>query len=317
MKNLYSVVLALIIDLIIGDPAFPFHPVRLIGLFINYTENVFRKLSFSERFSGTSAAFSLLAIMVLLFYAAAKVIALLPAGSLIFSVIVFYFSFAVKDLTKHGRAVEKALSKGCIEEARIKVSYLVSRETDKLEADQIIQATVESLSENTGDSIIGPIFWGLLLGPAGSFFYRAINTMDSMWGYKNERYIFFGRTAAKLDDLVNFIPARLTGLCLCLASFFTAPYPLSAWKTMFREHSHNKSPNAGYPEAAVAGALGILLGGPGIYSGTRVEKAYIGKPGRLKITHISDTIRIVYAATFIFLLISVCLILLVKYFSNR
>lgn len=303
MMNLFYILAAFTIDLIIGDPVTPLHPVRLMGALIHTAERVIRRSPFNKGMSGGLGVVVVLAVITGSFLLAEKVVSLLPFGNHIFPVFIFYISFALKDLARHGLAVKRSLISGDLEEARILLSYMVSRETACLTEQEIIRGTVESISENTSDSIFAPLFWGLLLGPLGALLYRAINTLDAMWGYKNEQYIAFGRTAAKLDDAVNYLPARITGVFLCTTALFTAPHPGSAWKIMLRDHKRHASPNAGYPEAAVAGALGIQLGGPGRYFGKKKEKPTIGeKKYAFYPDTITDTIKLMVTGTFIFLL---------------
>ncbi len=141
----------------------------------------------------------------------------------------------------------------------------------------LVKCTVESISENAGDSVIAPLFWSLIFGAPGALFYRTVNTLDAMWGYKTSRYIRFGKPAAVLDDILNFIPARITGILFCLGAPAVKGNIITAFKTMIKDHGKVKSPNAGYPEAAMAGALGISLGGTGIYFGKEIKKETMGR----------------------------------------
>ena len=303
MRNLVFLTAALFIDFIFGDPVFAFHPVRLIGKLIIKTENILRTARLPEKFAGMIGTFSTLVITCGIFLILQRTLSPYPVARKILSIVTIYFTIALKDLTIHGIRVKKALSSGNLKDARRRVSFLISRDTGHLDEKAIVKCTIESISENSCDSVIAPLFWGLLFGVPGALAYRVINTLDAMWGYKTEKYINFGRTAALLDDVVNFIPARITGILICLAAPISGGKNIRAFKIMIRDHAKLKSPNAGYPEAAMAGALGIKLAGAGIYFGEVVHKPEIGNdvhPVNQKL--ISASIRIVYVGVVLFLL---------------
>jgi adenosylcobinamide-phosphate synthase len=310
MKNYILLVIAIVLDLIIGDPITPFHPVRLIGNLIKRIENFLYNLNLSKRISGLIGVIISLGTVIIIFSILYEIAQYIPYGKEVFSVLVFYSTIAIKDLAAHGMRVKRALDNDDIQLARKNVGMILSRDTDELTPDKIITGTIESMSENSSDSIIAPIFWGLILGPAGSLTYRVINTMDAMWGYKNERYLDFGRTAALLDDAVNYLPARLTGILICLVSALINFRTSNAWRIMIRDHSATASPNAGYPEAAMAGALNIQLGGKASYFNRTVNKPTIGdpqkKPGP---SDIPGSLKIIAVSTVLFLLIITVLIL--------
>ncbi len=302
-RNLVFITAALFIDFIFGDPVFALHPVRLIGKLITKTENILRTVKLPEKIAGTIGTFSTLVITCGIFLILRKSLFPYPVAGKVLSMVTIYFTIALKDLTIHGIRVKKALSTGNLKDARRRVSFLITRDTGHLDEKAVIKCTIESIGENSCDSVIAPLFWGLLFGVPGALAYRVINTLDAMWGYKTERYINFGRTAALLDDVVNFIPARITGVLICLAAPLSGGKIIRAFKIMIRDHAKLKSPNAGYPEAAMAGALGIELSGPGVYFGEVVHKPGIGDdlhPVNRKL--ISASIRIVYAAAVLFLL---------------
>ena len=319
MKNYILLVIAISLDLIIGDPVTPIHPVRLIGSLILKIETLLYNTKFSKRISGFIGVLLALVTVVVLFTILYRITGSFPYGKEVFSVLVFYSTIAIKDLALHGMRVKRALDKGDILLARECAEMVLSRDVDDVSEEKIITGTVESMSENSSDSIIAPIFWGLILGPAGALAYRVINTMDAMWGYKNERFIDFGRTAALLDDAVNFIPARITGMLICLVSGFKGGFssglntgfgsglnagnPLSTtWRIMIRDHNKTASPNAGYPEAAMAGALGIQLGGKASYFGKIIEKPVIGDYIKDPETRdISKSLRIITVAVILFI----------------
>lgn len=324
MKNFFLIVIAIVLDLIIGDPVTPFHPVRLIGNLIKNIENILYRKALSKRVSGfIGVVISIFTIIVILntLYLIAGFI---PYGKEVLAILVFYSTIAIKDLAAHGMRIKRALDENDIVLARKNVGMILSRDIENLSSNKIITGAVESMSENSSDSIIAPIFWGLLLGPGGALIYRVINTMDAMWGYKNERFIDFGRTAAILDDIVNYLPARITGVLICFVSGLNASYiseqhagnPLStACRIMIRDHGKTASPNAGYPEAAMAGTLGIQLGGEASYFGKIVSKPTIGDETREpEIEDISRSIWVIAVSVVLFMSIASLIILL---FSNQ
>ncbi len=313
MKNYILILIAIALDLLIGDPVTPIHPVRLIGNLILKIETLLYNSNLSKRISGLIGVMISLVTVIILFTALYLISGFIPYGKEVFSVLIFYSAIAIKDLALHGMRVKRALDKGDILLARKSAWMILSRDIEILSPNKIITGTVESMSENSSDSIIAPVFWGLILGPAGALSYRVINTLDAMWGYKNERFLDFGRAAALLDDAVNFIPARLTGMFICLVSGFTAVLgsgsnagnPLVTWQIMIRDHSNTASPNAGYPEAAIAGALGIQLGGEASYFGKIVSKPTIGDNRREpKNDDISKSLMIVAESVVLFLIVA-------------
>jgi adenosylcobinamide-phosphate synthase len=174
------------------------------------------------------------------------------------------------------KLIEGPLRRGQLVVARKNLSHIVGRETSDLNQDKVLRASLESLSESTCDGIVAPLFYLFLGGVPLAIAYKAVSTLDSMIGYRSERYFYFGKFAARLDDVMNFIPARLTALLIVVAATALRSHPLRALRVAWRDHAHHLSPNAGYPEAALAGAFGIRLGGPSIYFGKEVCKPYIG-----------------------------------------
>lgn len=322
MKNYILLIIAIALDQIIGDPVTPIHPVRLIGNLIKKIENLLYTRNLSKRVSGFIGVGISLGTVMGIFFVMYQIAGSIPYGKEVFSVFIFYSTIAIKDLTLHGMTVKKALDNGDILLVRKNAGMILSRDIDGLSKDKIITGTVESISENSSDSIIAPVFWGLILGPIGALAYRVINTLDAMWGYKNERFLDFGRIAALLDDAVNFLPARLTGMLICFASIFTAGLgsgfnernPLStAWRIMIRDHSKTASPNAGYPEAAMAGALGLQLGGEASYFSKIVSKPTLGDNKREPVVEdISRSIRVIAVSVFLFISIAGVIILLLS-----
>jgi len=322
MKNFSLLVIALFLDLFIGDPVTPLHPVRLIGSLILKIEHFLYNKNLSKRLAGFISVSISLGIVIIVYYLLYNLTVFIPYGKEIFTVLVFYSTIAVKDLAVHGMRIKKALDNNDILLARKNAGMILSRDIENLSPEKIVTGTVESISENSSDSIIAPVFWGIILGPAGALTYRVINTMDAMWGYKNERFINFGRTAAILDDVVNFIPARITGMLVCLVSGLNwlgsgknAGNPLiRSWQIMVRDHDKTDSPNAGYPEAAMAGSLGIQLGGEASYFGKIVNKPTIGNKTREPVAaDISKSINIIVISIILFMLINTLIILISNY----
>lgn len=280
MRLEYQILAALALDLLAGDPQWLPHPVRLMGWLTARFEGISRAILPARgaglvTVCGTIAATGLAAWALL-----AGATAIHPALGTAASILLLYTSFAVRDLVSHGQQVYQALASNDLPLARKRVAFLVSRDTAHLDAEGISRATVESLAENLVDGITAPLCFAFLGGPVGVLCYKAASTMDSMFGYKNEQYREFGWAPARLDDLLNFVPARLTGLLLPLAAFLAGLDWRSSWRIFWRDRFNHASPNSGHSEAAVAGALNIQLGGPGSYFGTPTLKPTIGEANR-------------------------------------
>jgi len=271
---------ALALDWLLGDPAFG-HPVRLLGLAIESLERLVRAVCHRPR------ALKVAGVVVAALVVAAAV--LMPLYFLLWlrgrnfwlawasEVMLIYSTVAARSLAAAGRQVFGLLAAGDLPRARKAVGYIVGRDTDRLSPSEVVRAAVETVAENTVDGVTAPVFYAFLGGAPLAMAYRAINTLDSMLGYRNERYRDFGWAAARLDDLANYLPARLTGGLLCLAAFLLRLRAKHAWQTMRRDARRHPSPNGGYPEAAVAGALGIRLGGVNSYGGVREFRPYLGE----------------------------------------
>ncbi len=266
-----------LLDLCLGDPPRWPHPIRGLGRVITFWEerlyqpNVFSGLIFWLAVAGTSLA----AVLAVLALAAGF-------GPLVSGAVASYLIFAglaTRSLHLESRKVEDALARGDLEEARTNLGMIVGRETGHLDVPDIRRATLETLAENLGDGVVAPMFYLLVAGIPGLTLYKAANTMDSMVGYKTERYQLFGRVAARVDDMLNYVPARLAAWLIWVVAGPAGLNQRLAWTILRRDGGKAASPNAGRPEAALAGALGVRLGGPGIYFGRLVEKPYIGDPG--------------------------------------
>lgn len=270
------------LDLIIGDPEnFP-HPVRLIGKFTQSLEGFLRGTRLITGASLRARGF-ILAILVagltaiivyLLLDISRKINPFL--GNLVW-IYLGYTAISCKDLRVKVKDIYTALKAGNIALARKELSKIVGRDTQYLDDKQVITAAVESIAESTNDGIVAPIFYLALGGPVLALGYKAVNTLDSMLGYRNERYKDFGWFSARLDDAANFIPARISGFLTCAASFIAGNGFVEPFKIMLRDGRKHPSPNSGISEAAMAGALGIRLGGSSAYQGKIVTKPYIGE----------------------------------------
>lgn len=281
------------LDLICGDPEWLYHPVRVIGTLCNMFEFLSRKLfsALGMKFCGIITFFLVLgssvSILFLLFYLLSQISSHI---SVIVAVILIYSSIAAGDLFNHSNQVHSSLARADIPQARRDVSLLVGRETSDMNEPEISRACVESVAENLVDGVTAPLFWAVLCAlffgrlifepiiwaVFGAYFYKTVNTMDSMFGYKNSRYIEFGWMAARFDDLVNYIPARISSIAIVLAAWFLRLDYKNSAKILYRDRLKSSSPNSGYPEAAVSGALNIELGGAAIYFGEKTEGHLIG-----------------------------------------
>ena len=268
---------ALLLDQLLGDPRWLPHPVRLIGWYAGVLEKLFRRFCPSQRIAGILTVALLVgttgAVVTGILRAAAM---LHPVLAVVCSIVIMYTSFAARDLWVHSKAVYDALQGENIEEARRKVGHIVGRDTSALSEKEIARAAVESVAESLVDGVTAPLLYAFLFGPVGAMAYKAINTADSMFGYKNEEYLEFGWAGARLDDAANFIPARLTALVIPVAALLLGLNGRNSWRILVRDRKNHASPNSGHTEAAVAGALGVQLGGANIYFGNVVEKPTIG-----------------------------------------
>jgi adenosylcobinamide-phosphate synthase len=283
--NITPVMLIMMVmaDIIFGDYPLPFpHPVVLIGRLIDVLENWFYPHQKRDEESEVIAGAILVMIVCLLTFLLTLAIiktAYMVWSPLGFLVVLFlgYTTLASTGLAREAIKVLKLLEKEGEEEAGKVLSMIVGRDTAALDGEEILKAVVETVAENISDAVIAPLFFLLLGGVPLAMTYKAVNTMDSMIGYRNDRYGNFGRVAARFDDLANFIPARLSGVLIIIAGWMLGYNPKRGWRIMKKYHHVHKSPNCGYPEAAMAGILGIELGGPSSYFGEVVDKGVIGE----------------------------------------
>lgn len=276
--------LAYAADLAFSDPPWMPHPVRLIGFVASAAEKQLRKVVNSRQallLSGllvaTAIPFVAAAAAWLVLNAVAK---LYPLAGEIATVWLAYTTLSVRGLDQAARAVIANLESGRLPEARAALAMIVGRDTEALEEPEIVRAVIETVAENTSDGFVAPMFYLTIGGVPAAVAYKAINTLDSMFGYKNERYIDFGRAAARLDDVANYLPARLTAALVALSAWVLRMPWRKSVHIVFRDARLQPSPNAGFPEAAYAGALGVRLGGTNVYSGRSVRKPHIGDADR-------------------------------------
>lgn len=281
VTHIASILAGFILDAVFGDPHFFPHPVRAIGWLINRLEHGIRTL-FPRTEKGELAGGAVFAVLVPAVTALAAVLLLASAKAagdavlfLAESVLV-YFLLAARSLRDESMKVYHSLKKGDVEEARHNVSMIVGRDTSVLDAAGIARAAVETVAENTSDGVIAPLFFLALGGPVLGWAYKAVNTMDSMVGYKNEKYLFFGRAAARFDDLVNFIPARLSAVLMMVAAVIWRMDFQNAVRIFRRDRFNHKSPNSAQTESVCAGALRIRLAGDAWYFGELCKKPFIG-----------------------------------------
>jgi adenosylcobinamide-phosphate synthase len=311
MRLEYQILAAILLDILAGDPPWLPHPVRLIGCFASFLEMPLKKIFANARLAGAMAVLIVLAVTGLLTYAVIFGAGLLhPFAADIVSIVLLYTTFAARDLSQHSFNVYRELKAGNIEEARKKVSLLVGRDTDILDEAGVVRATVESVAENTVDGVTAPLFFAFLVGPLGAIIYKAVNTLDSMFGYKNERYREFGWASARLDDLANYVPARLTALIIPVAAVILQLSPLNSLRILVRDGKKHPSPNSGLTEAAVAGALNIQLGGLNYYFGQPSLRPTMGDP--VKELGKKDIVR-ANALMFVTLILATIILLAVRF----
>ncbi len=274
----FHLAVAFLLDAIIGDPPRLPHPVCAIGRMIVALERVTRRcLPRYERTAGVLTVVVTLAATALVVGASCILARRMhPLAGAIVSTAWLAMGFATRSLRDHGRRVADDLARGDIAAARTSVGRMVGRDTDRLDAGGISRAAVESIAESTVDGVLSPLFFAVVGGPVGLWVFKAASTCDSMIGHKDERYIRFGTFGARLDDVLNYIPARLALFLFPAAAWLANADPRSAWRVARRDHHRHASPNAGIPEAAAAGALNIRLGGPVTYDGVRSDNPVFG-----------------------------------------
>lgn len=316
-ETISIILAALLLDWLLGDPRWLPHPIIWIGRLIRWSERFWRRTVSSERLAGL---FLLLSTILITAISATLLIVLArmihPLAGHLVTIWLCWCCLAARSLADQSAKVAAALAAEDLQDARKWLSYIVGRDTSELDQAGIWRATVETVAENSSDGIIAPLFYLMIGGPVAAITYKAVNTLDSMVGYKNERYLLFGRASARFDDLVNYLPARLTGWLMLLA----APFVRLSWRgglrIMLRDGRNHSSPNAGIPEAAAAGALGVQLGGISSYAGVPVLKPFIGDPLQpLSIRSYRGVIRLMYGSELL-LVAGWLLIMLMLYFKG-
>ncbi|EYE89220.1 cobalamin biosynthesis protein CobD [Fervidicella metallireducens AeB] len=308
-----DLLIAVVIDFIIGDPPTWPHPIRFMGNTIAFEDKLVRKVAKSDRGLVIGGFFIVIVNMLLAFGITYIILKLLKPYTYVYHIVniyIIYTCIAARCLRDEAVNILKAFDKG-IEEARYKLSFIVGRETKHLDEQEIVRATVETVAENTADGVIAPLFFAMIGGAPAATLYKMINTMDSMLGYMNEKYRHIGFFPAKTDDLFNFIPARLTGIFMNISGIFKYDV-LSGFKVMIRDRKNHKSPNCAYPEGAVAGLLGVQLGGDNVYFGQIMKKPRIGDARRiLSRDDIKRTVEVMFRTEVLFVVIYsvICLII--------
>ena len=301
--HLTALALGFCLDLLLGDPHWAPHPVRLIGRLIAALEKLLRKLFPATKNGLLAAGFVLVALVLGLSFGMTALLLWacgLVSPWLAFAVetVLCYQLLAARSLRDESMKVCRALEAGDLPGGRHAVSMIVGRDTERLDETGVAKAAVETVAENASDGVIAPLLFLAVGGAPLGMLYKAANTMDSMVGYKNDRYLYFGRCAARLDDVLNFIPARLAGALMCLAAPFAGLDEKDAWRIFRRDRKNHKSPNSAHTEAAAAGALHVQLAGPNYYFGKLVEKPTIGDDLRpVEPTDIRRVNRLMLAAS--------------------
>lgn len=305
---------ALVIDTVFGDPHSSLHPVVQIGRAISFFEKHLYPKHETEPTEVIIRGGATVILVLLTTYVvtealmiAAEMLGHLAAA--VMGAVVLYFTITPRALARDGLEIYHLLREGNIVSARARLSWIVGRDTDKLDENDIARGAVETIAENTTDGILSPLFYFLIFGPVGAALYRAANTMDSMLGYKNERYLYFGRFAARLDDVLNYIPARITFMFFVLAAAVLGLDWRNAWRIGLRDGKKHPSPNGGYAEGPMAGALHVRLGGWNYYEGKPEFREYMGDADRPLVGRdILLSLRVMYTATVFFILLETAVI---------
>ncbi len=309
---MYSIVLGYLLDWIVGEPHNPVHPVCLMAKLMVLLEKGTRRL-FPKRLKLAGLITWVLTVLVTFFlsFGILRLASLHWLALLLVGGIMVYFCIAPRGLCQEANKVVDKLKAGDLPGARKQLSMIVGRDTQNLTETQILRAVIETVAENFSDGVAAPLLFIGLGGPAWGMLYKAVNTMDSMFGYKNERYGEFGYFPARLDDLFNYIPARISAFLVMGASFLCGLDGRNAAKVWKRDKRKHSSPNSAQPESAFAGALGISMGGANFYGDRLVEKPVIGEELRpVDFVRVKESERLMLVSTFLCLLVSVALSLI-------
>ena len=318
-EGMMALLLGVFLDLLIGDPHCFYHPIRLVGNLISVTEKGLRAI-FPKTGQGEKTAGVFLSVIVCSVTAGAVAAVLYLAGKihpylhLAVTALFCYWMLAAKSLKDESMKVYRELKKEDLKAARRAVSMIVGRDTSVLDEAGVTRAAVETIAENTSDGVIAPMLYTAIGGPVLGFVYKAVNTMDSMLGYKNDKYMYFGRFAARLDDVVNFIPARISAYLMIAAAFIGGRQfdGKNAYRIFKRDRFNHASPNSAQTESVCAGALRVQLAGDAVYFGKLVKKKYIGDGLReIEYEDIKRANRLMYITAFLCELLSVAVMSLV------
>lgn len=322
-QHIMTLCVGFVMDGLFGDPHFLWHPVQGIGKLIEWMEKVlfsFFHLGKEREIDKDRKRFAgiILVIVVLCVSTGMAVLLLFLAGKIhswlkfISECIICYQMLAMKSLRIESMKVYDAVKNKGLEEARLAVAMIVGRDTENLTEEGVMKAAVETIAENTSDGVIAPMLYMLLLGPVGGVFYKAVNTMDSMIAYKNDRYFYFGTAAARLDDILNFFPARIASLLMITVAFFLRFDAKNAWRIYKRDRYKHASPNSAQPEAVCAGALNIQLAGDAYYFGKLTHKPTIGDAGRnIEAEDIKKANELLYGSSFLMIGIGILAAILI------
>ena len=298
LMSLAACAAGLLLDLLFGDPVWLYHPVRLIGNWISWGERQLRKMCGTHLTAAGGVLWVLTAGMAFVIPFGLLALAgwIHPALRFLLETFWCFQILAAKCLASESRKVYDRLKARDLPGARKAVSMIVGRDTEKLTEEGVTKAAVETVAENTSDGVTAPLIYLLIGGAPLGFLYKAVNTMDSMLGYKNDRYLYFGRIPAKMDDVFNYIPARVTALLMIISAFLTGLDGKNAWKIYRRDRKKHASPNAAQTESVCAGALGVQLAGDAVYFGKVYKKEFIGDAlRRIEPEDILRTGRLMYA----------------------
>ena len=293
----WEIACAYFLDFLAGDPRFSFHPVRIIGKIISGLEGILRRIISNEKLGGSVLAIVVVGSTYVITWSILKFAGMISTWLVfILNILLIYSTISVRDLAVHSRTVQEKLeyaknppyspfSKGgdegdYLDAARTNLSKIVGRDTGKLNESEIIRGTVESVAESTVDGIISPLFYAFIGGAPLAMVFKAISTLDSMVGYKNEKYINFGWLSAKLDDIANWIPARISAFLIPVAAFLSGYDGRNSYRAILRDGKKPSGSNSVIPESGFAGAFHIQLGGENYYEGQRIVKPFIGGKSR-------------------------------------
>jgi len=312
-----QVAIAYVLDLAIGDPKRIPHPVVLMGRLISYLEGKILSQDMDKtkkRLAGTAVVIIVVGISAAVTWGIIHLSYLLDRRlGFVVSIWLISTTVATRGLLDSGKKIADVLENGGLEEAKSKVAQIVGRDTANMKRRDVVRATIESVSENAVDGVIAPLIYAMLGGAPLAIAYKAVNTLDSMIGYKNEKYEDFGWAAAKLDDLVNYIPARLSVVILAIAAFLCRRDAMKAIKIAIRDGRNHASLNSGYPEAAIAGAVGVKLGGTNYYAGVPRKSGFLGDgKGALTQKNINEVVWVVFVASAITVLLGRAVIFVVE-----